>query len=171
MLKIVFTAAKVFNVARDVDFKIKLLENNNVTLTKENFNRIIDYYSRCACFHVKFCLDTKPMPDAFITPEVNVDIRIYLLFYSKFKHLICIQAIENYLIEHNADKALLAERGHGSLNDSIRRNLIGHLADYLTSIYGLLTVTKGQVDEFCKQVIILFPSLSLKNGDDSDTVS
>lgn len=80
--------------------------------------------------------------------------------------------MENYLIAQNADKALLAERGQqpGGLNDSVRRFLIGHLANYVISIYGF-AVTKVQVVEFCKVVLILFPSLSLKNGDDSDTVS
>lgn len=83
------------------------------------------------------------------------------------------QAIENYLVEHNADKALLAERERkpGGLSDSIRRFLIVHLADYLVSLYGLLTVTKSQMLFFSKSVIILFPSLSLNNGDGTDTVS
>lgn len=82
------------------------------------------------------------------------------------------QAIENYLIDNNADKALLEEREKkpGGLSEPVRRFLIGHLADYLIALYGM-SATKSQMMIFCRAVIVLFPSLSLKNGDDSDTVS
>lgn len=89
-----FTAATVFNAARDVDFKVKLKDSNNIALTKENFNKIIDYYSHCACFHVKFYLDTKIMPEIIITPEVStyyIFIRFNvnkLKFISKFNRYI-----------------------------------------------------------------------------------
>lgn len=83
------------------------------------------------------------------------------------------QSIENYLIEHNADQALLAEREQLStgLPKTIRRFLINHLVDYLVSLFGLTTVKKEQMLKFSKEVIVVFPSLSLKNGDDTDTVS
>lgn len=83
------------------------------------------------------------------------------------------QTIENYLIEHNADRALLAERENlpTGLPKLTRCFLINHLADHLVSVYGLTTVKKEQMLQFCKEVIVLFPSLSLKNGDDTDTVS
>lgn len=77
------------------------------------------------------------------------------------------------MVENNADKALLEERemNLGGLTDSTRCFLIRHLANYVVSLYGLQTVTRAQLIEFSKLVLILFPSLSTKNGNDKDTVS
>lgn len=120
------------------------------------------------------------MPSTFVTPDVSalIDIRnrnaIQFFLSITISVLIKLhQSIENYLIEHNADQALLAEREQlpTGLPKSIRCSLINHLGDYLISLYGLTTVKKEQMLQFCKEVIVLFPSLSLKNGDDSDTVS
>lgn len=76
------------------------------------------------------------------------------------------------MIEKNADRAILEEREKqpGGLSDSTRQFLMSHLADYLVSVHGL-SLTRSQTLLFCKSVIILFPSLSLGNGDDNVTVS
>lgn len=68
------TAAKVFKAECDVDFKVKLKDNNNINLSKANFNKIIEYYSHCACFHVKLQLETKIMSEMVITPDVSADL-------------------------------------------------------------------------------------------------
>lgn len=63
--------AKAFKVERDLDFKVKLKANNNIVLTKSNFNRIVEYYSHCACFHITVHMDVKTTPDVVITPDVS----------------------------------------------------------------------------------------------------
>lgn len=70
---ILFTAANVFKVERDLDFVVKLKDNSNVVLTKANFNKIINYYSKCACFYVKLQMEAKIMPEIVITPDVSAD--------------------------------------------------------------------------------------------------
>lgn len=70
-LLLLLTAAKIFKATSDTDFKVKLKDNNNISLTKANFNKIIEYYSHCACFHIKLQLDAKIMPEMVITPEVS----------------------------------------------------------------------------------------------------
>lgn len=68
--KIYFAAVKVFKVNGDSDFKVTLKENNNISLSKTNFNKIIQKYSQCACFHVKLQLDAKITPGLVVTPDV-----------------------------------------------------------------------------------------------------
>lgn len=82
-----------------------------------------------------------------------------------------LQSVESYLIDNNADKAILEEREGNptGLVDATRRSLIGHLANYAISAYGLSNVTRQQLMQFSEAVIVLFPSLSLKNGDKGDT--
>lgn len=82
------------------------------------------------------------------------------------------QNIETYLIEKNADKAILEERERniGGLTESTRRFLIGHLADYAVAVFGL-NVTWSQLVPFCKAVVALFPSLNLGNDKIVNVVS
>lgn len=79
------------------------------------------------------------------------------------------QSIENYLIEKNADKAILEER-EGDLSIPTRRFLIAHLATYITSIYGL-DVTRAKLVPFCESVLELFPSLNLGTAKEKNIVS
>lgn len=76
------------------------------------------------------------------------------------------------MIEKNADKAILEEREKniGGLTESTRRFLIGHLADYAVSVFGL-NVTRSQLLPFCKAVVALFPSLNLGNDKIVNVVS
>lgn len=66
-----FTVARTFNLERDFDFKVKLKANNNTNLTKTNFNRVVEYYSRCACFQITVQLERKTMCDVLITADVS----------------------------------------------------------------------------------------------------
>lgn len=74
------------------------------------------------------------------------------------------------MIENNADRALLEEREGKAvgLSDSTRRFLVGQLADYVISVYGLLSVTPFQLAQFSKSAAILFPSLHV---DETNSVS
>lgn len=69
--KIYFAAVKVFKVDGDSDFKVTLEENNNISLSKTNFNKIIQNYSQCACFHVTLQLDAKITPGLVVAPDVS----------------------------------------------------------------------------------------------------
>lgn len=72
---LIFTAAKVFKIDRDIDFKVNLKDNNNINLSKSNFNKVIDQFSKCACFHVKFLLEARAGPELLITPDVSAFVR------------------------------------------------------------------------------------------------
>lgn len=81
-VRFLFTVAKTFNLERDFDFKVKLKANNNTNLTKTNFNRIVEHYSRCACFQITVQLERKTMCDVVITADVssNYDFVLKIIF-------------------------------------------------------------------------------------------
>lgn len=154
-----------------MDFKVKLKANNNIVLTKTNFKRIVEYYSRCACFQITVQMEVKISPDIVITPDVssNNEKNECTLYKERILFVYLFQSIENYLIEKNADKAILEER-EGDLSVSSRRLLISHLANYVTSVYGL-DVTRGKLVPFCEAVLDLFPSLNLGTAEEKNIVS
>lgn len=65
-------AAQTFEVKGDADFKVTLKDNHNIILSKSNFVKIIENYSRCADFYVKLELDAEKLPGiVVITPDVS----------------------------------------------------------------------------------------------------
>lgn len=103
------------------------------------------------------------MCDVLITADVSPNFVFISITKTNFFSFLW-QNIESYLIEKNADKAILEEREKniGGLTESTRRFLIGHLADYAVSVFGL-NVTRIQLIPFCKAVVAVFPSLNLAN--------
>lgn len=164
-----FAAAKVFKVERDLDFKVRLKANNSIVLTKSNFNRIVEYFSRCACFQIIMQMEVKIMPDVVITPDVSPDNGIRNWNFDWIWSSYSFQNIENYLIDNNADKAILEER-EGDLSLPTRRFLITHLANYVTSVHGM-DVPRAKLVPFCEAVLDVFPSLNLGNAKEKNIVS
>lgn len=73
------------------------------------------------------------------------------------------QAIENYLIENNAGKAIAESKSAKGLTDKTRRTLINHLANYAIRIFGM-GISPEQAIMFSKSAIIAIPSLGINGG-------